>query len=229
MCDSCISLRAAKKRLAILLDPAKPYRMPPKDADWVLVGGSVVAEGIDMDGYVRRLRNDMQAAGMTAPVILFPGSGTQLTAEADGLLLLVLMSGRNPEFLVEQQVRYARRIRESRVEVIPTAYILVDGGTETSTMRVTGTKPIAQTDIEMIVNTAVAAELMGQQAIYLEAGSGAKNPVEENVIQAVREAVDLPLIVGGGIRSRQAMARAYRAGADIVVVGNWLEEHETLL
>ena len=159
------------------------------------------------------------------PVILFPGNSSQFSQEADGILYLSLLSGRNPEYLVSQQVKSARAIHDSRMDFVPTGYILIDGGVETSTMRVTGTKPIPQTDLDTIIDTAIAAELMGKKAIYLEAGSGAIHPVAPEIIKAVRAHTSVTLIVGGGIRTPEAMNAAYEAGADIVVIGNHFESH----
>ena len=184
----------------------------------IFVGGS--SGGEQTEKVVRQLK-----AQYDVPVVLFPGNVSQVTAEADALLFLSLLSGRNAEMLVGQQVRAAEAVRQAAIETIPMGYILVDGGRETAVARVSGTRPIAQEAVDEIVRTAMAAEMMGKQLVYLEAGSGALEPVREEVIRAVRAAIACPLIVGGGIRSTEAMQRAYDAGADIVVVGNWLEEH----
>jgi tRNA(adenine34) deaminase len=159
------------------------------------------------------------------PVVLFPGNSSQFSPEADAVLFLSLLSGNNPEYLVGQQIKSARAIHDSRLDFVPTAYVLIDGGVETSTMRVTGTKPLPADDINTIVNICIAAELMGKQLIYLEAGSGAKNPVSADIIRAVRAQVSIPLIVGGGIRTPEALQAAYEAGASIVVIGNHFEDH----
>ena len=184
----------------------------------IFVGGS--SGGEQTEKVVRQLK-----ARYDVPVVLFPGNVSQVTAEADALLFLSLLSGRNAEMLVGQQVRAAEAVRRSAIETIPMGYILVDGGRESAVARVSGTRPIAQEAVDEIVHTAMAAQMMGKQLVYLEAGSGALEPVREEVIRAVRAAISCPLIVGGGIRSTEAMLRAYDAGADIVVVGNWLEEH----
>ena len=184
----------------------------------IFVGGS--SGGEQTEKVVRQLK-----ARYDVPVVLFPGNVSQVTAEADALLFLSLLSGRNAEMLVGQQVRAAEAVRRSAIETIPMGYILVDGGRESAVARVSGTRPIAQEAVYEIVRTAMAAQMMGKQLVYLEAGSGALEPVREEVIRAVRAAISCPLIVGGGIRSTEAMQRAYDAGADIVVVGNWLEEH----
>lgn len=215
------------KALALLLDPEKAdlSRLPiTADArpDYIFVGGST---GGDTTAFIKNLKSKIKNLKSATPVILFPGDAAQFSAEADAVLFLSLLSGCNPEYIVGQQIRSARRIHDSRVECIPTAYILIDGGIETSTMRVTGTRPLPPSDIPAIVDTCIAAQLMGKQLIYLEAGSGALCPVPEVVIRAVRAAVSLPLIVGGGIRTPEQMNRAYRAGADIVVIGNHFESH----
>ena len=216
-----------RKALALLLDPEKadlnalplaPDCLP----DYIFVGGST---GGDTTAFVRALRKKIPLTTHHLPIVLFPGDAAQFSPEADAVLYLSLLSGNNPEYLVNQQVRAARVIHGSSVGVIPTAYILIDGGVETSTMRVTGTKPLDPSDVNTIVDTCIAAELMGKKAIYLEAGSGAKVPVASEIITAVRAATSLTLIVGGGIRTPEAMNEAYQAGADIVVIGNHFESH----
>ena len=219
-----------RKSLALLLDPEKAdLNALPLSADclpdYIFVGGST---GGDTTAFVRALRNKLPITNHQLPIILFPGNAAQFTPEADAILYLSLLSGDNPEYLVGQQIKSARRIHDSSVQVIPTAYILIDGGVETSTMRVTNTLPLNPTNaegIQTIIDTAIAAELMGKQSIYLEAGSGAKTPVAPDIIRAVREQTSVTLIVGGGIRTPQAMQQAYAAGADIVVIGNHFESH----
>ena len=215
-----------KHSLALLLDPEKAElsRLPISEScfpDYIFVGGST---GGDPTEFVRNLKSQISNLKSPIPIILFPGNSSQFTPEVDAVLYLSLLSGRNPEYLVGQQIKSARAIREAKVDFVPTAYILIDGGVETSTMRVTDTQPIPQTDIDTIVDTCIAAEMMGKQLIYLEAGSGAINPVSPEIIQAVRAKTSVPLIVGGGIRTPEAMNAAYAAGADIVVIGNHFEE-----
>ena len=238
-----------RKALALLLDPEKAdlSRLPISPdchPDYIFVGGST---GGDTTEFICALKEKLLAAsetsGLTAkrsysdsglaaegghglpPIILFPGNAAQFSPKADGILFLSLLSGRNPEFLVNQQVKAARAIHDSHMDFVPTAYILIDGGVETSTMRVTGTQPLDPADINTIVDTCIAAELMGKKAIYLEAGSGAINPVSPDIIRAVRAKTSITLIVGGGIRTPEAMNAAYNAGADIVVIGNHFESH----
>ena len=219
------------RALALLLDPEKAdLSALPISADccpdYIFVGGST---GGDTTPFVRALKEKLSLSGKVGhgrpPIILFPGNAAQFTPEADAILYLSLLSGDNPEYLVTQQIRSARRIHNSSVEVIPTAYILIDGGVETSTMRVTGTKPLNPSDLPTIIDTCIAAELMGKKAIYLEAGSGAKLPVSPDIIRSVRQNTSITLIVGGGIRTPEAMKAAYNSGADIVVIGNHFESH----
>lgn len=215
------------RSLALLLDPEKAdlSRLVFTNVchpDYLFVGGST---GGDTTAFVRALRTKCQMSNVQCPIILFPGNSSQFTPHADGILFLSLLSGRNPEFLVNQQVKAARAIHESQVDFVPTAYILIDGGVETSTMRVSQTQPLDPTDINTIVDTCIAAELMGKKAIYLEAGSGAIRPVSPDIIKAVRAVTSVTLIVGGGIRTPEAMNAAYDAGADVVVIGNHFESH----
>ena len=216
-----------KKALALLLDPEKANldSLPITESchpDYIFVGGST---GGDTTDFILNLKSKIKNQKSKIPIVLFPGNAEQFSKEADAILFLSLLSGRNPEYLVDQQIRSARTIHDSSVEVIPTAYILIDGGVETSTMRVTNTKPLNPADIDTIVDTCIAAELMGKKAVYLEAGSGAKTPVSPDIIRDVRNKVSVPLIVGGGIHSPEAMNAAYDAGADIVVIGNHFESH----
>lgn len=215
------------RSLAVLLDPEKAdlSRLTFTDEchpDYLFVGGST---GGDTTEFVQELKSKIKNQKYKIPVILFPGNSSQFTTEADGILFLSLLSGRNPEFLVDQQVKSARRIHTASMDFVPTAYILIDGGVETSTMRVTGTKPLLPSNLQTIVDTCIAAELMGKKAIYLEAGSGAIQPVSPEIIKAVRAVTSVTLIVGGGIRTPEAMNAAYNAGADVVVIGNHFEQH----
>ncbi len=216
-----------EKKLAILLDPEKADMTrltftAEAHPDYIFVGGST---GGDTTEFVRSLKSKIAQCSVQIPVVLFPGNSSQFTPEADAILFLSLLSGNNPEYLIGQQIRSARAVSDSHIDFVPTAYILIDGGVETSTMRVTGTKPLDPTDIDTIVNTCIAAELMGKKLIYLEAGSGAKNPVSPLIIKAVKARINVPLIVGGGIRTPEALKAAYDAGADTVVIGNYLEQH----
>lgn len=157
------------------------------------------------------------------PLILFPGSASQVSPHVDAVLFLSLLSGRNPDYLVGEQVKGTPLIRDYGIEPIPTGYILVDTGTQTSVASESGTHPIPEDDIESICDHALCAQYMGKTLVYLEAGSGAKNPVGGTVIRRVKDSISIPLIVGGGIRTAEACAMAVRSGADFVVVGTALE------
>ena len=158
------------------------------------------------------------------PIIIFPGSANQVSNKADGILFLSLISGRNPEYLIEQQVQAAIQIKESNLEVLPTGYILVDGGKESAVERVSSSKPICQTNSELILKTALAGEFSGKKIIYLEAGSGATVPVASTIISLVKNNLSIPLIVGGGIQTLHQLTTAYTAGADLVVIGTAFEK-----
>lgn len=215
-----------EKMFVVLVDPDK-YNESMKSRllkffecrkpDFVFVGGSLVVESVD---YVV---NELKTL-CDVPVVLFPGSAYQFTESADAILYLSLITGRNAEYLIGQHVGSSVRIKRSGVEVISTGYMLIEGGTTTSVEYISGTRPLPREKNDIAVATAVAGELLGLKMLYLEAGSGAKQPVPADMIKAVRAAVDLPLIVGGGLRTEENIQRAYEAGADIVVVGTAIEE-----
>ncbi|MEN8187574.1 MAG: geranylgeranylglyceryl/heptaprenylglyceryl phosphate synthase, partial [Bacteroidota bacterium] len=160
---------------------------------------------------------------------LFPGDYTQITDEADAILFLSLLSGRNPEYLIEQQVKSVPFLQKSNLEIIPTGYILVDGGVETAVQKVSKTQPISQENKEDIMQTACAGMYLGNKLIYLEAGSGARDPVKPEIIKSVSQSLDIPLIVGGGIRNQKQLNEAYEKGADLVVIGTAFEENNQIL
>ena len=216
------------KLLAILLDPDKSSveeipsiskRIENLNANFIFVGGSFVEDGVTSN-FVKNLKKHTKI-----PVILFPGDYSQVTNYADGLLFLSLLSGRNPEYLIEQQIKSVPFLKNSTLEIIPTGYILIDGGTHSSVLKVSKTTPIAQDNIELAVSTAVAGMYKGKQLIYLEAGSGAKNVVNSEVIAEVKKNISIPLIVGGGIRSKEQLNTAYNSGADLVVIGTAFENN----
>jgi len=215
-----------RKSLAILIDPDKFtvsetvsfLNNIPTETTHLLVGGSTDANG-HTEATVKALKNYSQL-----PVILFPGDHTQITKFADAILFLSLLSGRNPEYLVGQQLKAVSKLKASKIEVIPTGYILVDGGTESAVARVSNTKPLSQNDTLKIVHTAIAGEFMGAKLIYLEAGSGAIDTVKPKLISEVKKAINIPLIVGGGIKTEAQKQAAYMAGADMVVMGTAFEK-----
>lgn len=212
----------SRKLLALLIDPEKqssvqalyPFLSLP---DLIFVGGST---GNQCDTCVEELRKHT-----SRPIVLFPGNITQFTAKADALLFLSVLTSRLPQLLIEPHIQMATTILQSGIETIPMGYLLIDGGRKSSVEIATNTQSVPQTDISTIVQTAVAGQLLGKQLIYLEAGSGAKTPVSSDIIHAVRKQLQVPLIVGGGICTPEAMIRAFDAGADIVVIGNHFEQH----
>lgn len=219
------------KQLAILLDPDKTgleevpsvvERIHQLEASMIFVGGSTVEKGVTQT-FVQALKKHGNL-----PIVIFPGDCEQISGEANALLFLSLLSGENPEFLIGQQVRAVKKLRNSSLEIIPTGYILIDGGTSTSVAQVSATKPMDPGQIEKIVDVALAGKYLGKRLLYLEAGSGAKNPVPIEVISRVKEATQLPLIVGGGLRSEQQIAEAINHGADLVVVGTAFEENQII-
>ncbi len=213
-----------QKLLAILVDPDDVFDtvklcedisvFPP---DLILVGGSTIEKN-NFHEVVSVLKNLN-----VAPVVLFPGDVSQISETADAILLLSLISGNNPEYLIGQHIKAAPILKKWGKEIIPTSYILIDGGRETSVQRVSQTVPIAQNDIEIIMNTALAGSQMGHQLVYLEAGSGAKNHVEVAIISNLYKELNIPLIVGGGIRNTQTAKMLWDAGATVLVVGTAFE------
>lgn len=227
-----LAKKQGRKLLAILLDPDKISLSKVSDilaklhssgVDYIFVGGSTVEKGVTNE-LVYLLKKQT-----TIPVILFPGHYSQITSHADAILFLSLISGRNPEYLISQQVKAVPMIKRSGLEVIPTGYILIDGGKESSVQKISETKPIKPMDLEEITHTACAGMYMGKKIIYLEAGSGALAPVSPAIIEAVKENINIPLIVGGGIRSENELRSAFQSGADLVVIGTAFEENNNLL
>jgi phosphoglycerol geranylgeranyltransferase len=160
------------------------------------------------------------------PVVLFPGNPSQISLHADGILFLSLLSGRNPDFLIGHQTKAAPILKASKLEIIPTGYILIESGNETAVARISQTPPMPIDNPEKILHTAQAAEMLGKKMIYLEAGSGAQNPVPLEIISLVAKSINIPIIVGGGIRSKAAIHGAYEAGADMVVIGTAFENDQ---
>lgn len=192
-------------------------------ADVVLVGGSTLEVDI-IDETLMRLKEIT-----SVPIVLFPGNPLQLSPLADALLLPVLISGRNPEYLIGHHVKAALTIKNLDLEVIPIGYILISDQSESSTSVVTQTEPIHSQNAEEIISTAIAGELIGMRAIYLEAGSGAQETVSPSVIASVKENINIPLIVGGGINTVQKYNRTLASNPNMVVIGNALEKQPMLL
>ena len=215
-----------KKLLAILLDPDKVdlssideliSKINQSPATHIFVGGSSF-EGNHLDEIIIHLKEKIKS-----PIVLFPGNQSQISAEADGILFLMLLSGRNPDYLVEHQINAVPIIEKTNLEIISTGYLLIESGAETAVERVSKTKPLSKTNIDYIAQTAKAGELIGNKIIYLEAGSGAQHSVPLDIIINVSKRISVPLIVGGGIRSKKQINEAYAAGADLVVIGTAFE------
>lgn len=190
--------------------------------DFILVGGSLVFRPIE-----EAIRILKQHTGI--PVILFPGNILQISSLADGILLLCLISGRNPEYLIGNHVIAAPLLRQSGLEIIPTSYILIENGRSTSVEYISNTRPIPADKTDLAIATSMAGEMLGHRLIYLEAGSGALTPVSTGLIREVRENINIPLIVGGGINTASKIDELYRAGADIIVVGTAVEDEPSML
>jgi putative glycerol-1-phosphate prenyltransferase len=222
------SIAEAKRLLAVLIDPDKTEldtiegivtKINQSIATHIFVGGSEVDEGAT-EAIVQAIKRYT-----TLPVILFPGDVTQITDKADGILFLSLISGRNPDYLIGKHVEAVSKLAKAQLEVLPTGYILIENGKQTAVERVSNTKPLVRSNIQQIVDTAKAGELLGMKLIYLEAGSGATHPIEPEIISAVKQELNIPLIVGGGIRSKAQLEAAYEAEANLVVIGTAFENN----
>lgn len=222
-----------KKSIAVLIDPDKisdPAQLDPllrlateNCVDFFFVGGSLVTTS-NLSQVVATIKENV-----SIPVVLFPGSAQQIDPQADGILFLSLISGRNPDFLIGQHVLAAPILKNARIEVMPTGYMLINSGKITSVAYVSNTTPIPEDKYSLAACTAMAGEMLGLKIIYLDAGSGAEREVNKKMITAVRKSVDVPLIVGGGINTPQKAVNALEAGADLIVIGNALEKSPELL
>lgn len=217
-----------KKLLAVLLDPDKVTvttlvitieKINQSPATHILVGGSSF-EGTNLEDIIVLIKKNT-----ALPVILFPGSPYQLSAKADGVFFLMLLSGRNPDYLIDFQVKSVPFLEKTALEVMSTGYILIASGNETAVQRVSQTQPIDRDDIKLVCHTAKAGEYLGNKLIYLEAGSGAQYSVPLEMIQQVAQTTSLPLVVGGGIRSQKEIEQAYASGATMVVIGTAFENN----
>ncbi|MDT8400206.1 MAG: geranylgeranylglyceryl/heptaprenylglyceryl phosphate synthase [Bacteroidales bacterium] len=190
--------------------------------DFIFMGGSLTS--VHPDKLIANLKESTDI-----PVVLFPGSLLQLSDKADAILLLSLISGRNPDLLIGNHVIAAPHLKKMDIEIIPTGYVLISCGAKTSVEYMSQTDAIPSSKIDIAVATAIAGEMLGLKIIYLEGGSGAGHPVPPAVIREVRSAVSVPLIVGGGLRTGDNIREAFDAGADMVVLGNGYEEDPGLL
>ncbi len=230
--ELCGLKKAGKSGFAVLVDPDKiaPSDMPHlaslcNDAgvDYLFMGGSLVVAH-QIDACIQRFKADSDI-----PVVLFPGSPAQVTPYADALLYLSLISGRNAELLIGQHVVSAPMVKASNLEIISTGYMLIDGGVPTTVSYMSHAAPIPANKPDIALCTAWAGEMQGKHVIYMDAGSGARMPVSEEMIHKVSSHIDIPLIIGGGIRTAEKVYANCKAGANIVVVGNAIEKDPYLI
>ena len=221
-----------KKQYAVLIDPDKVEKeainsilkeAEKAKVDYLFVGGSLLTK----DCFEETIQQLKSATNI--PVVIFPGDSFQISKNADALLFLSLISGRNPELLIGKHVSAAPFIKKSGIEAIPTGYMLIDTGKTTTAFYMSQTFPIPSEKSDIAACTAMAGEMLGLRALYLDAGSGAKKPIPAEMIKRVKEAVNIPIIIGGGIRSAEEAIVACNAGADIVVTGNIIEQNPELM
>lgn len=226
------SRQKRQKQFVILIDPDKMDSVDLESTlllaqeakvDYIFVGGSLIVNDM-LDYCVQTIKQKTNI-----PVILFPGNAFQLSYQADALLFLSLISGRNPDLLIGQHVISAPYLKSSNLEIIPTGYMLIDGGVPTTVTYISNTTPIPANKKDVALCTAMAGEMLGLKMIYMDAGSGAQNAISEEMIRTVSENIDIPLIIGGGIRTPEKALANVKAGADVIVVGNAIEKDPTLL
>ncbi|MFT3902839.1 MAG: geranylgeranylglyceryl/heptaprenylglyceryl phosphate synthase [Niabella sp.] len=224
--------KAGQKSFAVLIDPDKITSHNLDDLitlaldsqlDYFFVGGSLLVSN-HIDEVILQIKQSCNI-----PVVLFPGSPVQISKHADAILLLSLISGRNPELLIGQHVLSAPFIKKTGIEVIPTGYMVIDGGAPTTVSYISNATPIPADKNDVAMCTAMAGEMLGLRTMYLDAGSGAKTPVTENMIAAVAKNVNVPVIVGGGITSAEKAYENCKAGADVIVIGNAIEKDASLI
>ncbi len=220
-----------RKLLAVLIDPDTPSeeqliriveQVNKAKADLIFVGGSLLVKDA-LDTCIQTIKRVSKV-----PVILFPGSVLQISPAADAILFLSLISGRNPELLIGNQVIAAPYIKQSGLEVLPTGYMLIDSGRPTTASYMSNTAPIPYNKSEIAACTAMAGEMLGLKLVYMDGGSGADKAVDPRMVEAVRKQIEAPIIIGGGIRDTQTAVEICAAGADVIVVGN-ASEHNPLI
>lgn len=224
--------QTGRKSFAVLIDPDKVdndkidqllHLATEAQVDYFFVGGSLVISS-HLDDCIRQIK-----AHSHIPVILFPGSPSQVSKYADALLYLSLISGRNPELLIGQHVISAPFVKSSGLEILPTGYMVVDGGAPTTVSYISNATPIPADKNEIAMCTAMAGEMLGMKLIYMDAGSGAKRAITEAMIEKVARNIEIPLIIGGGITEPEKAYRNCKAGADVIVVGNAIEKDPFLI
>jgi len=224
--------RRGQRSFALLIDPDNVNAEKLEEltslavaaeVDYLFVGGSLVISD-HLDEVVQQIRRHC-----SIPVILFPGTPSQVSRYADGLLYLSLISGRNPELLIGAHVISAPAIRKSGLEIISTGYMVIDGGAPTTVSYISNASPIPADKNEIALCTAMAGEMLGMKLIYMDAGSGARHPIREEMIACVASHIEVPLVVGGGIRDPEKAYLNCKAGADLIVVGNAIEKDPSLI
>ena len=234
MIDSHITLlhQTNTKGFAVLIDPDKINlqnlellinKSIKNHVTYFFVGGSLLTE--NLTSQIIKLIKKLSKI----PTVLFPGSFSHIDLSADGLLFLSLISGRNPDFLIGQHVISAPILRKSNLEILPTGYMLIDGGKQTTVSYISNTTPIPSNKPDIAICTAMAAEMLGMRFIFMDAGSGAMNAISFGMIRGVRENINLPILVGGGIDTIEKASNAFEAGADIIVVGHGIEKDINLI
>jgi putative glycerol-1-phosphate prenyltransferase len=226
------SIKNRKGSIAVLIDPEKSQDFDQLEAllkkamfvgiDFLFIGGSTVTRK-EFECTIKIVRSIC-----SIPIVIFPGAAHQISEEADAILYLSLLSGRNPDYLIGHHIQSAQELFDMDIEVIPTAYLLIDGGTKSSVAYVSQTTPIPRDQVTIVKHTAMAAKMQGKGLIYLDAGSGAKNVVPENLVREL-EILGLPIIIGGGIRDVETIRSLHKAGTNVVVIGNRLEEDADFL
>ncbi len=191
--------------------------------DYFFIGGSLVISN-HLDSCIQQIK-----AACDIPVVLFPGSPSQVSRYADALLYLSLISGRNPELLIGQHVVSAPYVKHSGLEIMPTGYMVIDGGAPTTVSYISNAAPIPSDKADIAMCTAMAGEMLGMKLIYMDAGSGAKNPIPEKLIEKVAKNIEAPLIIGGGIKTPEKAYNNCKAGADVIVIGNAIEKDANLI
>ena len=230
MIKEIISSKISKgeKQWCVLIDPDKLIfeeinelisLINSSSCDFILVGGSLINHQM-FDDYLKEIKRLS-----SKPVLIFPGDNQQISKYADGLFLLSLISGRNPELLIGQHVKSAFKIRASNLEVLPCGYILIEGESLNSAIYMSESLPIPKNKSSIAAATALAGEQLGMQFIYLDKGSGAEQSIGNKMIIDVKKTINIPLIVGGGINSQQDLENVWNAGADIAVIGTSIEKN----
>ena len=226
------SSRLNRKLLAVLIDPDTPDKDELKKiteqineakVDLIFIGGSLLVKDV-LDECISFIKNYTDT-----PVILFPGSTMQVSPKADAILFLSLISGRNPDLLIGSQVIAAPYVKQAKLEVLPTGYMLIDSGKPTTASYMSHSFPIPRNKSEIAACTAMAGEMLGLQLIYMDGGSGAEQPVDTKMIAQVRKVIEAPIIIGGGIKDAETAVKIAKAGADIIVVGNATEKNPLII